>query len=147
MRDQASINAKISAALIGRNTGGGISKDNPNYDQICQTISDKAKERYAKRSFDQLGASKRRVRVIEEQNGQCARCGLRAWLDEPLALQVDHIDGDRSNNVRSNLQALCPNCHSQTETWGFRGRKHTVEARTAIGNRIVVSRGHNSTEE
>jgi hypothetical protein len=45
-------------------------------------------------------------------------------MNEPLTLEVDHIDGDNKNNVRDNLRALCPNCHSQTDTWrGTNSRK------------------------
>lgn len=40
------------------------------------------------------------------------------WLGKKIVLQVDHIDGDRSNNKASNLRFLCPNCHSQTDNWG-----------------------------
>ncbi|MFD7627841.1 HNH endonuclease [Streptomyces sp. NPDC059851] len=55
---------------------------------------------------------------IEER---CADCGIGAvWLGEPLALEVDHIDGDWRNNRRENLRFLCPNCHSTTDT--YRGR-------------------------
>lgn len=49
----------------------------------------------------------------------CTECGLLPeWNGKPLTLQVDHIDGDRFNNVLENLRFLCPNCHAQTETWG-----------------------------
>jgi len=34
--------------------------------------------------------------------------------------ECHHIDGDKTNNILENLQLLCPNCHSQTNT--FRGR-------------------------
>lgn len=48
----------------------------------------------------------------------CGKCGLGSeWNDEPLTLQIDHIDGDTSNNERNNLRFLCPNCHSQTKTY------------------------------
>lgn len=43
---------------------------------------------------------------------------LPVWQDKPLTLQIDHLDGDRTNNELNNLQWTCPNCHSQTPTWG-----------------------------
>lgn len=39
------------------------------------------------------------------------------WKGKPLVLHLDHKDGDFMNNQISNLQFLCPNCHSQTETY------------------------------
>lgn len=51
---------------------------------------------------------------------ECRNCGLSEWLGEKLILQVDHVDGDRKNNTLENLRLMCPNCHSQTETWSRR---------------------------
>lgn len=51
---------------------------------------------------------------------KCNECGLTTWMGKKLTLELDHIDGDSSNNELSNLRLLCPNCHSQTKT--FRGR-------------------------
>lgn len=45
------------------------------------------------------------------------------WRDKPLTLELDHIDGDTSNNIITNLRFLCPNCHDQTLTYGRRKRK------------------------
>ena len=39
------------------------------------------------------------------------------WLGKHLTLQIEHIDANRKNNELSNLVLLCPNCHSQTESW------------------------------
>ena len=52
---------------------------------------------------------------------KCNWCNLHEWNDQPLVLELDHIDGDNTNNLLGNLRLLCPNCHSQTNTW--RGRK------------------------
>jgi hypothetical protein len=49
----------------------------------------------------------------------CEECGvLPVWNDKPLVLQVDHCNGNRFDNRPENLRFLCPNCHSQTDTFG-----------------------------
>lgn len=48
----------------------------------------------------------------------CSECGLESvWNGKPIVMHLDHIDGDTSHNDPSNLRFLCPNCHSQTETY------------------------------
>lgn len=49
---------------------------------------------------------------------ECSECKIGPmWNGKELVLQLDHIDGDNLNNVFENLQILCPNCHTQTETY------------------------------
>ena len=55
--------------------------------------------------------------ILEKQEGKCAKCGINSWHDEPLKLELDHINGDSANNSEKNLRCLCPNCHSQTPTY------------------------------
>jgi hypothetical protein len=51
---------------------------------------------------------------------QCHICGIGpVWCGRHLRLQVDHKDGDFQNNLQENLRFLCPNCHSQTDTFGL----------------------------
>ena len=64
-------------------------------------------------------------RLIKEglKEDRCEMCGIgNEWNGKPLTLQLDHINGDHSDNRLENLQILCPNCHSQTSTWGMRSR-------------------------
>ncbi len=57
------------------------------------------------------------------QSRCCAICGgASVWLDLPLALVMDHIDGDPTNNHRDNLRLICPNCDSQLATYKSRNR-------------------------
>lgn len=53
--------------------------------------------------------------LIEEK---CYECGLNNfWNNKELILQLDHINGIHNDNRIENLRFLCPNCHSQTETF------------------------------
>jgi hypothetical protein len=44
------------------------------------------------------------------------------WLGLPLTLQLEHVNGDVTDNRITNLIILCPNCHTQTSTWGTKKR-------------------------
>lgn len=57
----------------------------------------------------------------------CSGCGLNnEWNNKVLCLQIDHINGIRNDNRLENLRFLCPNCHSQTETWCSKNKSLTV---------------------
>lgn len=65
---------------------------------------------------------KHRLLNVELKKNQCEKCGIVQWNGEPIALELHHINGDKTDNRLENLQILCPNCHSQTEN--FRSKKH-----------------------
>lgn len=60
--------------------------------------------------------------VVERDGPGCSCCGLTDWMGKPIIMDLDHIDGDRTNNFPKNLRLLCPNCHRQTPTWGNKTR-------------------------
>ena len=50
--------------------------------------------------------------------GKCAECGISDnWNGKPLIIEIDHINGVHTDNRIENLRWLCPNCHSQTDTY------------------------------
>lgn len=53
----------------------------------------------------------------------CAICSLSEWQGKPLSMHIDHINGVKGDHRLENLRMLCPNCHSQTETYGGRNMK------------------------
>ena len=59
----------------------------------------------------------------------CEECGATEWRGKPLSIQIDHRNGIRDDHRLENLRMLCPNCHSQTATFGAknRGRSRVVQ--------------------
>lgn len=70
-----------------------------------------------------ISSNRLKTKLIKEgikenkcENPNCP-CKSGYWLDNLLVCQLHHIDGDNTNNELSNLQMLCPNCHSQTDNF------------------------------
>jgi len=71
-----------------------------------------------------------KIRLIREglKEYKCNICNLQnMWNNKPLILQLDHINGINNDNRIENLRFLCPNCHSQTDTFSGRHRKKIIK--------------------
>lgn len=59
---------------------------------------------------------------------KCSLCPNEGFHNEkPLVLQLDHVNGINNDNRLENLRFLCPNCHSQQETFAAKNRKRKRE--------------------
>ncbi len=112
-------------------------------DHFCETCGKKLTEKYAsgrfcclecakiystknKLTLDKLeleqlpittSAVKRFLLDNNYKENKCEICGITEWQGKPIVCQLHHKDGNRKNNKLSNLQMLCPNCHSQTDNY------------------------------
>ena len=70
--------------------------------------------------------SQLKVHLLKLKGYSCECCKLDEWLGSPISLEVHHIDGCRVNNTLSNLQLLCPNCHSKTDNYRNKNRSNPL---------------------
>jgi HNH endonuclease len=92
--------------------------------------------RSSKKSIEQVlgsGSSRwlKKAKLLREGflAPRCMECGICEWQGKPLIIQIDHINGVRDDWRIENLRMLCPNCHSQTPTYGGRNLKRPGLAR------------------
>lgn len=59
-------------------------------------------------------------RLLKEKiiENKCSQCGLEdEWNGKKINHHLDHFNGINTDNRLENLRLLCPNCHSQTDTY------------------------------
>lgn len=94
---------------------------NRNY-ELSRTLTDE--ELFVENSPTARGVVRRRILKDKLIPYKCACCGCDPeWNGKPLALQLEHKNGVNDDHRLSNLEFLCPNCHSQTPTWAGRNSK------------------------
>ena len=64
-------------------------------------------------------------RLLDEglKEYKCELCGLYEWQDNPIPLELHHINGNNRDNRLDNLKLLCPNCHALTDSYRGRNKK------------------------
>lgn len=70
-----------------------------------------------------------RRRIIADKliDYKCAICGIDSWNGNPISLELDHINGINNDNRLENLRFLCPNCHTQTVTYGSKNSTRSTK--------------------
>lgn len=87
----------------------------------------------------QTNKLKNRLLLEGIKENKCEECGLSdIWNGKKIILQLDHTNGQSNDHRLENLRLLCPNCHSQTNT--FSGRNARRPERTKLQIKIDKSR-------
>ena len=103
--------------------GAGWNKDNFDYSRF----------QYGKA----MKTESARPALVYKRSWKCEKCGLSTWLDQPIALEIHHKDGNHINNLEENLQLLCPNCHAQTEN--YRGKNINKQGMLQVNDEDFVA--------
>lgn len=95
------------------------------------------------------GSSKLRIRLISSgiKEDMCESCGLVYWKGEKISLHLDHIDGDHTNHKLNNLRILCPNCHSQTDTYCAKNKNAIGYTKIEILKAIKESKSYTDVKK
>lgn len=111
---------------------------NPNWNRpkyccvVCFQLSTNQKfcsrecqRQHRERQYETGKITSRRIlrqQLINVNGYKCSNCSISEWKGHRIVLELDHIDGDPSNNSPLNLRLLCPNCHSVTPSWKWRNK-------------------------
>lgn len=132
---QKRIGYGTSSGSVGKNIKKRIRELNLSVDHFTKSKS-KRLENIGKSSYtlneiliensNYLNRGRLKIRLVKEGvlEYKCSCCNNKGeWLGKPITLQLDHINGICNDNRLFNLRFLCPNCHSQTETYSGKNIK------------------------
>lgn len=110
------INEGIDVSHFKKNDGKGNPK--PKY-ELSEILVENS-------HYENIGRLKKRLVKAGLLKYECKNCSNKGyWNGKPLVLQLEHKNGKHNDHRLSNLCFLCPNCHSQTETYSGRNADRT----------------------
>lgn len=105
----------IDCSHFSRGSGNKGNKNGTKYD-ISEILVENS-------SYKNIACMKKRILDEHLLDYKCAICGISEWMGNTLSLQLDHINGISNDHRLENLRFLCPNCHSQTDTYAGKNVK------------------------
>lgn len=139
LREKASINAIRKCTGYGVNILKRIASEHN-----IPVINQQSKENRAYSDFSNIfvenGMHGNSVinRIIKDYDiiphDKCWLCGLSEWINGKLILEIDHINGISNDHRIENLRYLCPNCHSQTETF----RSKNITSHQKVSDEVLI---------
>lgn len=103
--------------MLGQSHARGKTFDNRHHKSLEEVMIEDS-------NYSSLSLKKRLIKegVLDYKCVWCGNEGI--WNEKEVTLQMDHINGNRSDQRLDNLRILCPTCHSYTAT--FRGRNMKI---------------------
>jgi hypothetical protein len=92
------------------------------------------------REGSHIESSRLKKRLLDEGlvKNECGECGISEWRGTALTLHLDHRNGVNTDNRLLNLRLLCPNCHSQTETYCRGTRRRATQMCIDCGKAVTL---------
>ena len=122
---------KIEDYCLNCKTSLGFRTEKRKQKKFCH--NDKCQHEYARKQAIELGIAGNgsvKRHLIETFGYQCSECEISEWNNKQIVLELEHKNGNSNDNSLDNVCLLCPNCHSQTETYKS---KNTGKGRGKIG--------------
>lgn len=69
---------------------------------------------------------KKKLIKLDFFESKCSKCLNETWLEKPIPLELEHINGNPLDNRLENLCLLCPNCHAQTPTYRGKNKRRPL---------------------
>ena len=113
-----------------KNSFTGYSNESKFCSKKCETKFKEKQSILDIESDNLVSSDSLRKYLMSKQNEKCSRCGWkeRNKTSNTVCLDLHHKDGDSRNNILSNVELICPNCHSLTNNYkrvGSTDRKST----------------------